>query len=324
MQFDPNEYKVSLERARLFHRVFSVSNLAALITLCWFSFSSHSPIAHEDADQTESNKIIYPIYTVFFLLSAFATYYFVSPFVTTFSDNENITLTNTETEEHTNLIKRYLIEHSEAFQFPINPIIYIKKNTVCNAMVFEWSAYSSQHLWVNLGSIKDSAAGRMSLQILLAHELMHFVHDLPYFSIKRFQHFTYVCNLIIAFFIYMPLQMGRSIAASATTGYRPENIYLPLIGLCLSLLNLVGFFHDNRTIERNADFCALFGNKKFDKAEYEKHLAHHTLYVSEPSFFKTLMSTHPDTSERVSLLYAAQEQINQNPVTVIECSALAH
>lgn len=104
--------------------------------------------------------------------------------------------------------------------------------------------------------------------------------------------------------------IGYSIANSATIGFRPEYIYLPLIGLFLSLINIISYLHNMRTQERNADFCALFGKVKYDTNELDKHIQHYASHASEYSFFKELVNTHPHSSERAALLIAAKNQLS--------------
>ncbi|GEM_PF-5760972 len=307
MRIDPREYKAEIDLASTYHNFNSVLNTAALITLSWFSFSSHSPLSQQNPDPNMFNAIAYPIYAGLLLVPSLILYFTLIPFVNIFTDDNNITDDPNSTPENHDIIKNILCEHSQTFHIPAEPMIQVIKNNATNALAAQLSSCTSQHLLITSAAIGDSSRNAISLKILLAHELMHYEYDSPYFSIKRFQHLLYLFNLLFLSFGYMPMQIGFSIAGAATSEFQPAIVCLPLIGLFLTAINALSFFHENRNRERNADYCALFSGKKFENEEYDKHRKNYESYKNKDTLFGKLFNTHPDNSERIALLNAAQE-----------------
>lgn len=314
MQIDPREYKAEIDFLRTYHNFSSVLNTAAIIVLSWLSFSSSSPLAQQNSDQTKFNSIAYPIYAGLLFLPALAFYFAIAPFVNMFTDDNDIIIDPNITPNNYDGIKNILHGHSQTFHIPADPIIEIVKNNATNACAIQLCTCTSQHLLITSAIMGKSSQNAISLKILLAHELMHYEYDAPYFSTKRFQHLLYLFNLLFLSFGYTPIQIGFSIAGAATNEFKPAFVYLPLIGLFLTVINALSFFQENRNRERNADYCALFGGTQFENEEYDKHRGNYESYAKDNALFGTLFNTHPDNSERIALLNAAQK--NTLPPTI--------
>ena len=319
MQINPAEYKADIDSACLYHSFSSILNTAALITLSWLSFSPSSPLTPQNHNQEKCNHIAYPIYAGLLILPSLALYFVLSPFVKMFMQND--TPVDQHTPENFNRIKTILRNHADTFHITAEPEIHIINNDTLNAFAYHLFSCTSQHLFINSGVIKNVSRNVISVKILLAHELMHFKNDFPTFSVNSFQYLLYLFNILFLIFGYTPMQIGFSIGGAATIGFQPAFVYLPLIGLLLSTINIVSFFHRHRTQEKNADYCSLFSEQKFENEEYDKHRRYYAAYSKGDSLCHTLFGTHPTGSERIALLNAAQREISP---PIIELGGHSH
>jgi Zn-dependent protease with chaperone function len=203
-------------------------------------------------------------------------------------------------------IRAILDEQRDILHNATKPEVYIINNNSENMYTFQLTSCSPQYILVYSGYINAYAKNEASLNILLTHELMHLKNDFPYMSFKRLTHLSYFANLLFLFFVYMPMQIGFSIAGSATTDFQPAFVYLPIIGVALTLFTTLNILQEARTRERNADYCALFNGKKFEKAEYEKHKKFCANHSENESYLTRLFDTHPHGSERIALAEAAE------------------
>lgn len=316
MQINPQEYKENIDWWCRFHSVTTLLNTAALITLSWFSFSSYSPLAQQNPDPKKFDTIAYPAYIGLLIIPSLILYKTLMSFWTIFAEDENTFITEDAIAEYQTTIQNILDEHSRTFNIPATPNICIVKTPIENAFVFQFAQYTPQYLLMNSGCMQSASRDSVSLKILLAHELMHFEYDLPLLSSKRLQSLLNIFNILFLSFGYTPMQIGFSIAGAATVGFQPAFVYLPLLGLLLTIISVLSLFQECRARERNADYCALFGGKKFDDDEYQKHMVHYALRLKEKSLFEQWVSTHPHGTERMALLYAAQESVTPLPSTV--------
>ena len=305
MRINPEEYKTEIHNMFFYHGINSILNFIAMIPLSWFSFSPQAELMQHSHSQ-KFNLIAYPIYIALLIIPFSVLYLMVKPFLNMFTHDQNITVNFDAMKRYNETIQKKIVELTGLFQVSSTPEIQIIKNDAANAFVFQWTACSQQYLSVNTACLRDNEKNAFSLDILLAHELIHFKYDLPFFSVKRFSHLFYVFNLIFLCLFYTPLQIGFSIAHSATIAFTPASIYLPLIGLFLANINVLCFLHELRTRERRADYCALFSEKKFPREEFQKHLISYA-FTTPTDLCHQFFSTHPPAVERIALLQAAEE-----------------
>lgn len=331
--FNPVAYSTQLNRRFNAHAVGSVVTFIASILSASnemfagliFQETLNTALQNNTKEHSLFNKIAYPIYCVLLLIPLS-----MALFITCFSFR---TLQNKSDDDHAEnkrLIEKYhqtldsLIKSYSA-ELRIDDHIEVRfidninfKRAAANQGCF----CMQRNVLVSTGFLKFIEDGNASLELTLAHELVHFKRDLPQWSVNDLVPLLLRNTEILLRFYQLPIQIAYFIAGTIVFGFKPAFAYTLAVAFILTVINGFSAPHRARLMETRADFESLFSGIRFSNGEHQKQInLFSAVKINEQSrclsFFALFYPrTHPSKQDRADMVRAAVEYYGQNSTSV--------
>ncbi len=339
-KFDPLNYAEELDRGFNLHAVGSVTTLAACILCLYndmfasFIFSKTLESGFRDSEfrnitgtRSEFNTIAYPIYGA---LIVGVRLFYLSLCCLQRCNDSNASNTDVDTDqENEAFLTKYaapilLLKNNFAatLEIPEDDIfihLHNSEERYANAYYF---LSCHRHIHFYIGFLKLVEENKASLELTLAHELIHLKRDFPLLINDAVEWIHWATQRLLRIY-QLPIQIAYFIAGSVIFGFQPASLYSLGITFMLTLINGFATPHRNRLQESRADFESLFSPIQFSNGEHQKQIEFYgslSKIENEATGLQRFWidylkpNTHPSYQDRIDMVHAALEYRGREPI----------
>lgn len=170
-----------------------------------------------------------------------------------------------------------------------------------------------RHVNFYISFLKLVEENKASLELTLAHELIHLKRDFPLFINDAVEWIHWATQRLLRIY-QLPIQIAYFIAGFVVFGFQPGPAYSLGITFMLTLVNGFATPHRNRLKESRADFESLFSPIQFSEGEHQKQIEFYNTLLKEENEATGLQrfwidylkpNTHPPCQDRIDMIHAA-------------------